>query len=150
MDWFAEVELTGPLTQEQLEQAAEGALIGQYNEASQVLRLNTRLDAVDYTDAAHKALRWAAELPAVRARTMSGPQRLLVESAAARAREWDLLGAKEIAERLGVSTARVRQLEQRPDFPTPVSELAGGRVYRAADIDEFARRPRTPGRPPKA
>ncbi|WP_431977607.1 helix-turn-helix transcriptional regulator [Micromonospora haikouensis] len=151
MDWYAEAELTGHLEREQLEQAAEGAFLAHYNEKSEVLRLRTRLDAQDYPAAVEEALRWVAGLNVIRAGMLTGPDRILVESAAARAREWPLLGTAEIAARFGVSTTRVRQLEQRPDFPAPLQVLVGGRVYRAEDIAAFERTwKREPGRPSNA
>ncbi|MCX5070884.1 hypothetical protein OOJ91_34110 [Micromonospora lupini] len=148
MDWYAEAEFTGPLTRDQLEEAAGSANIAHYNEHAQVLRLRSILDAKTYTDAVREALGWVTLLPAVH--MLNGPDRLLVESTAARAREMDFLGAAEVAARLGVSTARVRQLEERPDFPKPVLPLAGGRIWRAEDIDAFNRTwTRRPGRPSK-
>ncbi|GAA4439302.1 helix-turn-helix transcriptional regulator [Phytohabitans houttuyneae] len=153
--WFIELEFTGPLEPDQMEQAAEGAPFAHYTAGVQVLRLRGPLDAVEYDDAVREAQDWpvrltgAAEL--VRAGVLSGPERMVIETSAARARMWDLLGAAEIAERLGVTTARVRQLEQRPDFPKPALTLAGGRIYRADDIDAFNRGwDRTPGRPRRA
>lgn len=153
MDWFVEAEYVAPITQEQYEQAAEGSFMAHYQEKAQLLRLTGRLDGtLSYEAAVTEALRWATDVGVVRMGLAKGPDRLVVESAAARAREWSLLGAAEVATRLGVSTARVRQLEQRPDFPRPVKpDLAGGKIWRAEDIDEFARTwSRQPGRPRKA
>jgi hypothetical protein len=152
--WYVEVEFVGTLQRDQLEQAAAGASIAHYQEAGKVLRLRGPLDAIEYEDAVEEAKGWAARLTGaaelVRAGVLFGPDRMVVETSAARARMWNLLGAAEIAERLGVTTSRVRQLEQRPDFPNPALVLAGGRIYRAEDIDAFDRAwDRTPGRPPR-
>nr|MDT0660838.1 hypothetical protein [Micromonospora sp. DSM 115978] len=154
MDWHVEAEFVGELRQEQLEQAAGGASLAHYQAGNGVLRLRGLLLDTDgtYADAVRKAADWVGRLTAVTelvpAGVLAGPERVLVETAAARARDWDLVGSAEIAQRLGVSTARVRQLEVRPDWPAPVRELAGGRIYLAADIEQFAAGwQRRPGRP---
>jgi len=56
-----------------------------------------------------------------------------------------LMGAAEIAERLGVSRQRVQQLVKRADWPAPVAELTMGKVWRTADIEAWitANRPST-------
>jgi prophage regulatory protein len=61
----------------------------------------------------------------------------------------DPVGFEEVAELLGVSKQRVHQLMQSyDDFPTPVAELAMGRVWSRADIETWqAGHPRRPGRP---
>lgn len=60
------------------------------------------------------------------------------------------VGVSEIAEILGVSRQRVQQLRGRPDFPTPVAELAAGPVWRRSNlqrfVDEWDRRPGHPTR----
>ncbi|MGC5664914.1 helix-turn-helix transcriptional regulator [Micromonospora sp. WMMD723] len=154
--WYVGLEFVGDLNDmEHLNEAAEGAFIANYNSKSRVLSLSHRLDAVEYDDALQEAREWASKLPGV-AKLVSegvlfGPDRMVVETLAARARGWDLLGSAEVADVLGVSTARVRQLEQRPDFPQPAVTIAGGRIYRRDEIEEYAeRRSRTPGRPAKA
>jgi predicted DNA-binding transcriptional regulator AlpA len=50
-----------------------------------------------------------------------------------------LVGAAEIARLLGVSRQRVQQLASEPDFPQPDAVLAMGKVWRKADILEWAR-----------
>jgi predicted DNA-binding transcriptional regulator AlpA len=50
-----------------------------------------------------------------------------------------LAGAQEIADMLGVSRQRVTQLTARSDFPSPVAELAQGRVWETAAVREWAR-----------
>ena len=50
-----------------------------------------------------------------------------------------LMGAQEIADRLGVSRQRVTQLTARPDWPAPVATLALGRVWRSEDIERWIR-----------
>jgi predicted DNA-binding transcriptional regulator AlpA len=51
----------------------------------------------------------------------------------------DLMGAAEIGELLGVSRQRVQQLISRPDFPAPAVVLAMGKVWRTADVKDWAR-----------
>lgn len=49
------------------------------------------------------------------------------------------MGSGEIVQRLGVSRTRVYALAQRDDFPAPLDELAGGRVWRATDVEAWIR-----------
>jgi predicted DNA-binding transcriptional regulator AlpA len=47
-----------------------------------------------------------------------------------------LVGAHEIRVRLGgLSRQRVYQLTNRPDFPTPVADLAAGKIWLAEDVE---------------
>ncbi|MEV6489502.1 AlpA family phage regulatory protein [Actinoplanes sp. NPDC051633] len=49
-----------------------------------------------------------------------------------------LMGAHEIRGRLGgISRQRVFQLTRRADFPAPVAVLHAGRVWLAADVEEW-------------
>lgn len=50
-----------------------------------------------------------------------------------------LMGTAEVAAFLGISRARVGQLAQREDFPSPVVRLAAGPVWESADIEQWAR-----------
>jgi predicted DNA-binding transcriptional regulator AlpA len=50
-----------------------------------------------------------------------------------------VVGAAEIAAMLGVSRQRVQQLVSRPDFPEPDAVLAMGKVWRTADVEDWAR-----------
>jgi prophage regulatory protein len=61
------------------------------------------------------------------------------------------LGLLEVAEVLGVSKQRVHQLiGAYKDFPTPMAELAMGRLWRRNDIEAWAAsHPRPTGRPRK-
>lgn len=61
-----------------------------------------------------------------------------------------LLGSQEAAEALGVSRQRLAQIRQaKPDFPSPVTELAAGPVWTRDAIDAFLETwERKPGRPP--
>jgi len=55
--------------------------------------------------------------------------------------EMELVGVYEIAQLLGVSRQRVYQLiTAHNDFPTPVANLHSGRVWKAADVDRWAKR----------
>jgi predicted DNA-binding transcriptional regulator AlpA len=50
-----------------------------------------------------------------------------------------LMGAAEIAERLGVSRQRVQQLIARRDWPKPFDTLAMGKVWKSEDIEAWIR-----------
>lgn len=50
-----------------------------------------------------------------------------------------LVGAQEIAVRLGVSRQRVQQLVARPGFPPAACELAMGKAWRSEDIEAWVR-----------
>ncbi len=50
-----------------------------------------------------------------------------------------LVGPAEIGAMLGISRQRVFQLVTAPGFPEPEAELAGGRVWARAAIEEWAR-----------
>lgn len=60
--------------------------------------------------------------------------------------ELRLMSRPEIAELLGVSDARVRQLDAAGQLPTPVAELRIGRVWLAADIEAWAAARKAPPR----
>ncbi|MFG3715776.1 helix-turn-helix transcriptional regulator [Micromonospora sp. NPDC047730] len=53
-----------------------------------------------------------------------------------------LYGPQEIADRLGVSRERVRQLTLRADWPAPYDRLAMGTVWRIADVEAWIRKHR--------
>jgi hypothetical protein len=50
-----------------------------------------------------------------------------------------LVGISEIAEMFGVSPPRAVQLSQTATFPTPTVELASGRVWERASVEEWAK-----------
>ena len=50
-----------------------------------------------------------------------------------------LVGLTEIARRLGISRQRAHVHAKRPDFPRPVDGLAQGRIWRAIDVEKWAR-----------
>lgn len=49
----------------------------------------------------------------------------------------NLAGLHEVAEMLGVSRQRADQLVRQRDFPKPVAELRGGRIWRVGDIEKW-------------
>ncbi len=63
----------------------------------------------------------------------------------------ELAGLAEVADILGVSKQRVRELVDRDEtFPLPVAELSGGAIYVKSMIEEFnVRWKRQSGRPSK-
>jgi predicted DNA-binding transcriptional regulator AlpA len=50
----------------------------------------------------------------------------------------DLVGITEIAEFLQLSRQRVHKLLERDDFPTPVAEIAAGRIWKRSDVEKWA------------
>lgn len=53
----------------------------------------------------------------------------------------NLVGAAEIAERLGIARQSVHQLRARhPDFPQPVAVLKQAMVWDWADVEAWARK----------
>lgn len=63
----------------------------------------------------------------------------------------EIVGLSEIAELLGVTKRTVQRYQEREDFPAPLGTLAGGRVWREADVRKWAEKtlPLPPGRPRK-
>lgn len=51
----------------------------------------------------------------------------------------NLMGAREIEARLGVSRQRVQQLIGRKDWPKPYEVLAMGKVWRTEDVEQWVR-----------
>lgn len=45
-----------------------------------------------------------------------------------------LMGAAEIAALFGISRQRTQQIINKPDFPTPVADLAMGKVWDATAV----------------
>jgi hypothetical protein len=61
-----------------------------------------------------------------------------------------LMGITEVYTHMSISVQRLHVLRRRPDFPSPLVTLACGPIWRAEDIELYARtRKRTPGREPK-
>lgn len=63
-----------------------------------------------------------------------------------------LVGAKEIAERAGVTISTVTKWQDRhDDFPAPALELAMGKIWQWADVEPWVQRQQAKpaGRPPK-
>lgn len=54
-----------------------------------------------------------------------------------------VMGAAEIADRLGVTRQRAYQLTARRDFPAPIAQLAMGQVWSTDDVEAWVaeRRP---------
>lgn len=48
-----------------------------------------------------------------------------------------VMGAAEIAERLGVTRQRAYQITARRDFPEPIAHLAMGQVWDTRDVEEW-------------
>lgn len=60
----------------------------------------------------------------------------------------DLVTGAEIGRRLGLSTQRVHQLAERPDFPAALGHVGNSVVWRWADVQQWNETTkRTTGRP---
>ena len=51
-----------------------------------------------------------------------------------------LATVRDLARRLGMNTARMHELARQPDFPRPVTHVAGGKtpLYAVAEVDAWA------------
>lgn len=52
--------------------------------------------------------------------------------------KFDLMGAAEIAELLGISRQRTDVLTKQKGFPDPVAELSAGRIWLKDDVVRWA------------
>ena len=50
-----------------------------------------------------------------------------------------LAGRTELAEMLGVSRQRARELTERADFPPPIAQLRRGPIWKIDDVAAWAR-----------
>ena len=51
-----------------------------------------------------------------------------------------LAGRTELAEMLGVSRQRARELTERADFPPPIAQLRRGPIWNIPDVEQWAAR----------
>lgn len=51
-----------------------------------------------------------------------------------------LMGLAEVGNYLNVSRQRADQLARTPGFPAPVATLSAGRIWKAEDIERWARK----------
>jgi hypothetical protein len=58
-----------------------------------------------------------------------------------------LATSAELAKRWGVSRQRGREIVAHPDFPAPVAEVSGRKVYAIAEADDWRAQERPAGRP---
>jgi hypothetical protein len=140
--WHAHLEFPGALTIDQLEALAEETSQIHHDSHRNITKVHLHITATNLHDASTQALAALDQLPAFRALRDAGilqpPRTLTVQDPAAHAEGLTLLGTAEVAARLNLSTARVRQLrDQHPDFPAPALTLAGGNLYDPAAIDYF-------------
>lgn len=63
----------------------------------------------------------------------------------------DLVSVSDVASMLGVARISAHRYTLRPDFPEPLGEARGGRVWLRSDVEAWAQQalPLKPGRPPK-
>ena len=52
----------------------------------------------------------------------------------------ELVMRAELVKILGVSNTRYAQIVSSPDFPAPVADLSGGKIWNLADIRRWAKR----------
>ena len=55
-----------------------------------------------------------------------------------------LMGAAEVAARLGVGRTRLRELRRRPDFPAPIKRLIGMEIWDGAAVEAWIAEHRKP------
>ncbi|AGL19482.1 AlpA family transcriptional regulator [Actinoplanes sp. N902-109] len=147
--WHAQVEIPIDVDENQLGQYLGESDSMAYNTSEKIMRLGTWIDAADFDAAVTGARVWVSQLRAAREAV---PQRLTVESQDAQISTW-AVGAKEAAERLGLSKSRLFQLADSPGFPAPVPGVEAGtaKIFRVDELDEYGRnRNLQPGRPRKA
>jgi hypothetical protein len=101
---------------------------------------------------AAKLVRQAAKAAGLPAWPLVGIEVVPAEDLASRPKRElpTLVGTAEAARMLGVSKTRIKQImQENRRFPVPVAHLAAGPVWIEDEIREFAKLPRTPGRPSK-
>lgn len=152
MNWWAQIEYAGELTDEQLVECSRTADQVYYDTDSGILRYTLALTATDHDTAYTEANDWTTSnglSDHIADGRLQGPIRVAVENDLARSYSKTLLGAHEAAARLGVTTTRLRQLAATDGFPTPAIELVGGKLWHADEIDTWRRnrQPNKGGRP---
>jgi len=158
--WRATVRYAAPdtITDDQYEALLTGVPgFGIAKRVGTRIQIEMTVDAATALQATTVALREAAAAWKAAFGTTAAPLGASVLDADEHGREIarppaaDLLGIKEVGERLGVTYQRAQQLAKRDDFPEPIAPLAATPVWTGSSVDEFnARWDRKPGRPRKA
>lgn len=141
--WYARIDIPGELTDEQMEQLAEGTAVLRYDSHDHIATIHLHIHADNLADATRGALTALDHLPGLQALRADGqpwqPRALTIQDEQAHAEGLRVLGAAEAAARLGVTTARLRQLNDDPAFPDPIAQPSSGKIYDPADIDHASR-----------
>jgi hypothetical protein len=150
MEWTIDATYAGILDDSQVLALAEGTAITAANRDSRTLRVTLTASGT-FTDACRALAEHSVLSVLVEQGELAGPYRVLAETLESAEHLRELLGARDVAARLGVSPARVRQLRSRPDWPRAVMRLPSGEeLHSPAAIDAFnAGWDRTAGRPRK-
>lgn len=145
MRWYASIQMTGTLTDEQMEDLADRDRpdIGHFDGNARTATLRLAVDADTIDQATSRALtRWrrmAATQELIAAGVLLSPHRITVQTEDAEEQTGAILSTRGTAARLGISDARVRQLKERdPTFPRPF-EIPGakGDFYHTHEIDTY-------------
>lgn len=154
MEWSVRLEAPGTLTDEQAHALLARTFSVYVADTGQV-EITVSVSGPDYAQALRAGKRaYDKVLAVLPAGTIGAPFRVTVEQVDAPT-GYPILSTGGIAQLLGVSDARVRQLAQRPDFPRPLSipGLDRGTIYSAAAVEAWARswdRDAKGGRPRRA
>jgi hypothetical protein len=156
MNWTARVAATGALTDDQAEDVVgDGVYLVHWDDQAGTIEFQYHVLADNLTDAAVRAAEMWEAMSTVQQlvadQTIGEPTQIVVRSDA-HVSGSPYLSVAGVAERLGISTARVRVLTDDLTFPAGVPvQGAAGKVYDVADIDAWARgrefAPKALGRP---
>lgn len=150
MRWYAAVEMTGDLTDDDIMDIAEDKPTSiDYDSHTRAAEVRLTVDTDNYAQAVRQAVGTFVDLANVQRLIATGrlsqPHRFVVQDEHTEEQSLGILSTAAVAERLGVSTARVRQLKDEPDFPRSFKiPGAAGDFYYTADVDAYAAR-RKPG-----
>jgi hypothetical protein len=140
--WYVHYEANTTITDDQAADLADLAVavhlvdIARDEAMPRRLRLTFPVDAEDHAQAMRKASGLWNRLPVL---PIDEPYRVTVEQGDA-PRTHGLMSTRAVADLLGVSSPRVRQLSARPGFPRPLAiPFLAGDVYQAEEITEWAR-----------
>lgn len=151
--WHVEAEFRGQLTEQQIEQLGEAVQSITYMETGEI-ELRWRAEAANATAATNSVIALLAGDPTlfylIGDGIITGPHRVTVMDDVASAARSSVVGVAEGATLLKIGTERFRVLRKTdPHFPPPIPGLGSVDIWEKADLIEYAKRPRKPGRPRK-
>jgi hypothetical protein len=144
MNWTARVAATGALTDDQAEAVVtDGVYLVHWDDQAGTIEFQYHVLADNLTDAAVRAAEMWEAMSTVQQlvvdQTIGEPTQIVIRSDA-HVSGAPYLSVAGVAERLGVSTARVRVLKDDLTFPAGVTVGGAAReVYDVAEIDTWAR-----------